>query len=171
MRTTAQHLGLSLKGVCFYPRGGAAGAVLEAVALAARRAPGRAVMALFDTDKPGQGSARQLNDDFRWKQKKKERLGVLTYDRWIAPCGHPVVAEDMFTNATIEAFFDLPENQDHQPERLWREKTRTWHYRFAGKKKAAFTEWLRATGTPATFERFGDLIDLLRQIADGGPIP
>jgi putative ATP-dependent endonuclease of OLD family len=167
LELAGHHLGLSLKGIHILPRGGAAGAVLEAVALAARHAPGRAVVALFDTDEPGAKSAKLLREDFRWKKKQDERLYVLTYDQWIEPCGKPVEAEDMFSNATIEAFFNLPENAKPQPERLWREKTQTWHYRFVGKKKVDFLDWLRATATPDTFKTFRPLLDQLRDLAKG----
>lgn len=148
----SRYLGISLGEVHILPRGGAAGAVIEALALAARHAPGRAVAALFDSDDTGKESYRLLSDRFSWKKKAGERLYVLSYDQWLTACDVPVEAEDLFSNATMEAFLAVPGNEGYVTEKVKRKKSGVWHYGIDTPGKIAFVAWLGANGSAATFE-------------------
>jgi hypothetical protein len=164
----SRHLSLPLTGVHILPRGGAAGAVLEAVALGARHTPGRAVAALFDSDETGRESYKLLADRFGWKKRLGERLFVLSYDQWLDSHGVPVEAEDLFTNVTMEAFLAAaPGNDKFCTEKVKRKKTGVWHYGLDTQGKIAFVAWLAANGDEAMFEQWRTVVQHLQQIAGG----
>jgi putative ATP-dependent endonuclease of the OLD family len=166
LKLASQHLGISLDEVHILPRGGAAGAVLEALALGARYAPGRAVAALFDSDETGKNSYKQLGETFRWKQRSAERLHALILTQWLDDTNVTVEAEDLFANATLNVFLSEPENERYCTERVKRgKKWGTWHIGLDGEGKKAFALWLAQHGTAAMFEPWRPVLEHLRRLS------
>ncbi|KYF49447.1 hypothetical protein BE08_33030 [Sorangium cellulosum] len=167
LEMAAQKLGISLDGFHILPRGSAAGAALQAVTIAARYSPGRVVVALFDSDKPGLDGYDLLANRFSWKKKASEGLHVLTYERWLEGCGVPVEAEDLFTNATLDVFLSAPGHQDFCDEKVRRKKTGVWHYGLTTPGKIAFIKWLEQYGTVTMFEPWRPVLEHLRTLTAG----
>lgn len=163
----ARHLGVPLDDVLILPRGGAAPAVIEAMALGARYAPGRAVAALFDSDEKGNEAHKLLSDTLSWKKKAAERLYALTVRQWIDEPNIDVEVEDLFTNATLEAFLSEAENDRYCTAKVQRKKAGVWHIGLDGEGKVAFVAWLEEKGTPAMFELWRPVLLHLRALADG----
>jgi putative ATP-dependent endonuclease of the OLD family len=164
----SEKLGLPLGDVHFLTRGGAAGAVLEAVALAARYAPGRAVAALFDSDDNGNKSYELLAETFRWQKRAGERVYALTCWQWLKDTNAPVEVEDLLGHETLQKFLDEPGHADFLTEKMKRgDKIGGWHIGISGDGKLALVKWLRANGTAATFEPLRPVLVLLRKLATG----
>lgn len=166
LELASKHLGISLGDVHILPRGSAAGAALQAVTVAARHAPGRKVVALFDSDEPGTEAYTLLSKRFGWKDKGGEGLYAWMYSQWVVASEVPVEAEDMFSSATLEAFLAGPGHGDYCDEKK-RRKNGAWHYGFTQEGKKKLVEWLGKYGTAEMFEGWTPVLSALRGVIDG----
>lgn len=163
----SKHLGISLKDVHVAFQRGASGAALQAVTLAARHAPARKVVAIFDSDDAGRKAHELLWKTFHWKTGVDKGLHVWMYPQWLnAQPDVPLEAEDLFSNATMEAFLAEPGHEDFCDEKK-RWKSGVWHYGLTQKGKIAFGHWLERHGTAAIFEGWRPLLVDLRKVIDG----
>jgi putative ATP-dependent endonuclease of the OLD family len=161
-------LGIPLDDVHILPRGGAAGAVLEAVTLGMRHAPGRAVAALFDSDGNGNESYDLLAETFHWKERAGARLFALTCRQWIKDTNVPVESEDFFGHATLERFLGEPGHGDFMTEKVKRPgKLGGWHIGLTGAGKLALVTWLEQNGTVEMFEPWRTVLEHLRKLVAG----
>lgn len=146
---------------------GASFTAFQAVTLASRHAPARAVAALFDTDDDGKAGYGLLAERFSWKKKKPEEgLFVFHYEQWVPGYNVPVEAEDIFANETLKAFLAEPGHEDFCTGTKKREKSGHWHYDLSTPGKIAFVKWLEEKGTAGTFEPWREILAVLKKIVE-----
>lgn len=163
----AKKLGISLDGLHIVIGNSASNATLQAVTMAARHSPERVVAVLFDHDENGLQCFDILSNRFSWKKKTHEGLHLLTYGKWIPSSEIDVEAEDIFANATIEAFLAQPGHADHFDAKV-RRKSGAFHYGLTNLGKKAFLHWLE--GQPeSVFEPWRAVLDDLRSLMAAPP--
>lgn len=159
----ALKLGISLDGIHIVKSNSASNAAMQAITMAARHVPGRVVVALFDRDESGLEGFDLLSNRFSWKKRGSDGLFVMTYESWVPSSERTVEAEDIFTNATMEAFLRMDEHKDHCDEKV-RRKNGLYHYGLTEKGKKAFLAWLGAQEGPEAFEPWRRVIEHLRKL-------
>ncbi len=164
----AQHLGLSLDGIHIVKSGSAGNAALQAITMSARHTPERIIVALFDRDKSGLEGFDLLSSRFAWKKKADEGLHALTYEKWVRSSEKDVEAEDIFANATMEAFLSLPGNHNHYDAKV-RRSSGIFHYGLTQAGKEAFLKWLQTNGTVDMFEPWRPVLEYLRALMASPP--
>jgi len=163
----AKKLSISLDGLFIVIGGSAGNAALQAVTMAARHSPERSVVVLLDYDDSGEQAFELLWNRFSWRRKAADGLHVFTYEKWIPSSEREVEAEDVFANATIEAFLAQPGHGDHCDAKV-RRKNGAFHYGLTSRGKSAFLGWLE--GRPENvFEPWRAVLEHLRGLMVNQP--
>lgn len=169
LRLASQKLQISIDDVFIIPRGSGSSGALSAVTMAARHAPDKLVVALYDSDSNGKESYDILYKRFSWEKKSRDGLFALMYNRFLDDCGIPVEAEDLFTNDTLDAFLSNPVHKKSVQGSKLRTKTGAWHYDLDSDGKKALVAWLDANGNAETFKLWKPLLEHLRGLMANPP--
>lgn len=167
MTLAAKQLGISLEGMHIVIGGSASNAAGQALMMAARHSPERSIAVVLDHDESGEQAFELLFNRFSWKKKAAEGLHVVTYEKWVPSSEIDVEAEDMFANATIEAFLAQPGHGDHYDAKV-RRKSGVFHYGLTNLGKRAFLGWLQAQPV-GVFEPWRAVLDHLRGLMASAP--
>ncbi len=169
LRLASQKLQISMDDIFIVPRGSGSSGALSAVTMAARHAPDKLVVALYDSDSNGKESYDILYKRFSWERKSRDGLFALMYNRFLDDCGIPVEAEDLFTNDTLDAFLSNPVHKKSVQGSKLRPRTGAWHYDLDSDGKKALVAWLDANGHAETFKLWKPLLEHLRGLMASPP--